>query len=192
MDRRTFDERRNDMAGRLVALLRGVNVGRAKRVEMAKLRVLVSDLGYADVKTLLNSGNVVFTSPKAVPREAASRIEKALAEKLGVSSRTVVLTAAELDRSIEENTLLDRADNLSRMVVAVPNDPSDLSNLAPLLRKDWGHDALAVGTRAAYLWCADGILASKLATEVQRVFGDGVTTRNWSTMVKLQALARGS
>lgn len=178
------------MAHRLVALLRGVNVGPSKRVEMAKLRALVTDLGYTEVKTLLNSGNVVFTSPKAAPREAAFRIEKALVDGVGVSARVVVLTAAELDRSIAENSILDRADNLSRMVVAVLNDPADLSRLAPLLEKDWGGDALAIGTRAAYLWCGQGILASKLAAEVQRTLGDAVTTRNWATMVKLQALAR--
>ena len=50
------------MASRQIALLRGINVGRAKRVEMAILRDLFTSLGYGDVCTLLNSGNVVFTA----------------------------------------------------------------------------------------------------------------------------------
>ena len=67
------------MAGRHVALLRGINVGTAKRVAMADLRALVEGLGYGDVSTLLNSGNVVFTVPaKAAKTSPATRIEQAL------------------------------------------------------------------------------------------------------------------
>jgi uncharacterized protein (DUF1697 family) len=178
------------MAHRLVALLRGVNVGPSKRVEMARLRALVSDLGFTEVSTLLNSGNVVFTSAKTGAREAASRIEKGLVEKLGVSCRVIVLHSSELDTAMAENPLLPKADNLSRMMVAVLNDPADRSKLAPLLKEDWGSDALAVGTRTAYLWCGEGILASRVATEVQRALGDSVTIRNWATMLKLQAVAK--
>jgi len=177
-----------------VALLRGVNVGAAKRVEMAKLRALVSELGYTEVSTLLNSGNVVFTavragSPRAGGRDAASRIEKAISENLGFSCRVIVITSSELDTAVAENPLLENMDNPSRMMVAVTADPADLSRLAPLLKEDWGGNALAVGSRAAYLWCPDGILASKLAAEVQRILGDGVTIRNWATMRKLRAMA---
>ena len=164
--------------------------GAAKRVEMAGLRAMVSDLGYTEVSTLLNSGNVVFTSAKTGAKEAASRIEKGLAEKLGISCRVIVLHSSELDTVMTENTILPKADNPSRLMVAVLNDPADRSKLVPLLKEDWGDDALAVGARAAFLWCAQGILASKLATEVQRTLKDGVTIRNWATMVKLQALAK--
>ena len=67
---------------RHVALLRGINVGRAKRVAMAELRALIEGLGYGDVRTLLNSGNVVFSASAATAGNAASRIEEALAKKL--------------------------------------------------------------------------------------------------------------
>ena len=74
------------MAGRYVALLRGINVGTAKRVAMAELRALVEELGYSEVRTLLNSGNVVFSAAKAEPRKAALRIQAALVlrDKVGV------------------------------------------------------------------------------------------------------------
>src|SRR5207247_1514794 len=91
------------MASRQVALIRGINVGRAKRVAMADLRVLVEGLGYGDVRTLLNSGNVVFTTPRAAPGNAAARIEKALATELGVSARVTVLTAKELADAVSAN-----------------------------------------------------------------------------------------
>ena len=84
------------MTGRYVALLRGINVGRAKRVAMADLRAVVEDLGYADVRTLLNSGNVVFTAPGSSAGDAAGRIGAALEAQLGISSRIVVLAARDL------------------------------------------------------------------------------------------------
>jgi uncharacterized protein (DUF1697 family) len=60
-----------------------------------------------------------------------------------------------------------------------------------MLKLDWGEDSLAVGRRAAYIWCADGILASRLFEAVSRAMGDAVTSRNWSTMKKLHAMTEG-
>src|SRR5882724_5563006 len=80
---------------RMAALIRGINVGTAKRVAMAELRAEIEALGYADVRTLLNSGNAVFTSPKDDAAKATAHIEKILAGPLKVPARVVVLTAAE-------------------------------------------------------------------------------------------------
>lgn len=176
-------------AGRQVALLRGINVGRAKRVAMADLRALVEGLGYGDVRTLLNSGNVVFTAPGVAPGAAAARIEEALVARLGVSSRVTVLTAAELAAAVTENPLLEVANDPSRLLVAFLAKPSDRSRLKPLVEQDWSPEVLSVGTRVAYIWCPEGILASRLPEAVGRALGDGVTTRNWATVTKLQALA---
>ena len=178
------------MANRRVALLRGINVGRAKRVAMADLRALLEGLGYGDVRTLLNSGNVVFTS-RAAPGAAAARIEKALTTGLGVSARVTVLTAADLADAVTENPLLEVADDQSRLLAAFLGNPADRAKLKPLLEQDWAPEALAVGTRVAYLWCADGILASRLLQAVGRALGDAVTTRNWATVLKLHALTDG-
>jgi len=177
------------MAGRQVALLRGINVGRAKRVAMADLRALVEGLGYGDVRTLLNSGNVVFTNPRGTPREAAARIEAALVARLGVSSRVTALSAEELAAAVAENPLLEVAVDHSRLLVAVLKDPADRRHLDALIGQGWAPEALAVGARVAYLWCPEGILASRLSEAVGRALGDAVTTRNWATVTKLHALA---
>jgi uncharacterized protein (DUF1697 family) len=176
--------------GQQIALLRGINVGRAKRIAMADLRALVEGLGYGDVRTLLNSGNVVFTVSGKVKSDAASRIETAIATQLGISSRVTVLTAAELDAVVEENPLLDIADDPSRLLVAVLNDKADRTRLEPLLKEDWAPDALALGERVAYMWCSGGLLESRLADTVGRVLRDAVTSRNWATILKLHALTR--
>jgi uncharacterized protein (DUF1697 family) len=172
-----------------VALIRGINVGKAKRIAMADLRALVEGLGYTNVRTLLNSGNVVFTAPRAVPTVGA-RLEAALADQLGVSARFTVLTASELATAVRENPLLKVADNPSRLLVAVLRDPADRSKLTSLAKQDWTPEALAVGTRVCYLWCADGILASRLGAAVNKTLGDAVTARNWATMLKLHELTK--
>jgi uncharacterized protein (DUF1697 family) len=173
---------------RQVALIRGINVGRAKRVAMADLKLLLEDFGYTGVRTLLNSGNVVFTTPNDTPTVAAARIEKALVLRLNVEARVVVLTAPEMARVIADNTLLDVADDPSRLLVAVPVVARDLSKLGSLLAEDWDDDALALGKHAAYLWCSGGILESRLLKSVSRALKDAVTTRNWATILKLHEL----
>jgi len=182
--------KRGTPGGRLVALIRGINVGRAKRVAMADLRALVEDLGYGDVRTVLNSGNIVFDTLARKPAEAAARIEEGLTTRLGVSARVVVLTAEELAAAVADNPLLEIASDPSRLLVSVLGNPADRSRLAPLTKRDWSPDALAVGSRVAYLWCSQGILASPLAETVGRVLGDGATARNWATITKLHEIAR--
>jgi uncharacterized protein (DUF1697 family) len=182
------------MAGKdtRVALIRGINVGKAKRVAMADLRAELERIGYGDVRTLLNSGNVVFTVPAKRKGDPAARVEEVLEKRLRVPARVIVLTAAELAAAVDGNPLLDRAESdPARFLVAALAERVDRKGLAALARQDWAPDAFALGKRVAYLWCADGILVSKLLAPFNRATGDGATTRNWTTMVKLRALAEG-
>lgn len=175
------------MPGRHVALIRGINVGRAKRVA-AELRVMMADLGYRDVRTLLNSGNIIFTVPPKTKADPATCIEQALASRLGVSARVTVLSAAELAATIADNPLGEIADNSSRLLVFVLTHPPDRSKLLHLTEQKWAPEAIAIGRRAAYLWCPAGIIDSALAAAISRILGDAVTSRNWATMTKLHAL----
>jgi uncharacterized protein (DUF1697 family) len=177
------------MAERRIALIRGINVGRAKRVAMADLRAMMEELGHRDCRTLLNSGNAVFTAAgRETPAKSAARLEQALASKLGVSARFVVLTAGDLATVIKENPLAKVAGDPTRFLVAFVQDPAALAVLKPLTKQDWKPEALAVGTRAAYLWCPTGILESRLIPAAGKALGDAATTRNWATVAKIQAL----
>lgn len=158
---------------------------------MADLRALLEELGYSDVRTLLNSGNVVFTGSGRTLDAAASRIERALVGRLGVSSRVTVLTAEELAAVVADNPLLDVAKDPTRLFVSFLTNPSDRTRLAPLIGQDWGSDVLALGQRVAYLWCPDGLLESRLTESVGRLLGDAVTIRNWATVTKIHAVAKG-
>ena len=174
-----------------VALLRGINVGTAKRIAMADLRKLVGALGYGDVRTLLNSGNVVFTASRGSPGDTAARIEKAIAARLGVTTRVTVLKGNEVAAAVRDNPLASIADDESRLLVMASPDPKDLARLKPLLEKRWAPEVLALGPRVAYLWCAGGILKSRLWAAANRSLEDTGTARNLATMKKLLALIEG-
>jgi uncharacterized protein (DUF1697 family) len=173
---------------RHVLLLRGVNVGGHKRVPMSDLRQLLGRMGHTKVRTLLNSGNAVFDAPESSsPAQLASTIEAAIETTFGFTSRSFVLTSAALDVIVRENELAGRVDNPSRLLVAFLASPANRKDLAPLAAREWGADALAVGSRAAYLWCPAGMLESPLPDAVGRAVRGEVTTRNWATVLKLQA-----
>jgi len=170
-----------------IALLRGINVGRAKRVAMEDLRGLFAGLGCRDVTTLLNSGNVVFLGPAAL---SEARIEKAFAERFGFSSRITVVEGSELIAAVEENSIAEIPDP-SRFLVAFPKSSEAFDRLRLLEKQAWHPDILAIGTRAAYLWCHEGVLDSPLNKAVAKALGDSVTARNWTTILKLRALVVG-
>lgn len=173
--------------GARVALIRGINVGRARRLAMADLRRLMEEEGLRNVRTLIASGNAVFDAGRTTAPTAARRIEAALVRH-GVPARAVVLTAAELATVIAENPL-PGADQPSRLFVAVFLPGADRAALAPLLRRDWGPERIAVGSRAAYFWCPLGSAASDLVPAVTRVVGDQITVRNWATITRLHQMA---
>ena len=174
---------------RQIALLRGVNVGRAKRIAMADLRTVLGDLGFSGVRTLLNSGNAVFDCPAAEAARSAMRIEEALVLKLGVPARVTVLDAQQLAEVVAANPLLDLATDPARLMVAVLSNPAYHIKLEALAHQQWQPEAFALGQWAAYIWCCDGVLASRAAAAMGNLLGDAVTTRNWSTITKLHSLA---
>lgn len=174
-----------------IALLRGVNVGTAKRLRMADLRALLERLGFLDVRTLLNSGNVVFTLPKGSRGDAAVAIEKAIASQLGVSTRVTVLTGKEVAAAVRSGGIGKMAADPSRHLVLVLRTPNVKPRLKPLLERRWVPEALSLGTRVAYLWCPNGIIDSPLWAAVSRVVGEDGTARNMATMRKLLALVEG-
>jgi len=171
-----------------VALFRGINVGRAKRIAMADLRALLESLDYGDVRSLLNSGNVVFAATKGSAPSHAKAIRAAVAARLGVDALVIVKSAQEIAAIVAGNTLADSASDASRLLVAMTQDDKSLAGIQTLAQADWGSEALHLGPHAAYLWCADGILESKAAVALLKGLADQGTTRNWATLEKIAAM----
>jgi uncharacterized protein (DUF1697 family) len=173
---------------RYVALFRGINVGKAKRIAMADLRELLATLGYTDVATLLNSGNAVFTAAKTMPNaKLAARIRAAVRETLGVDAHVVVKSEVDIAAIAKGNTLQSIATNPSRLLVVMTDDDESLVSVKPLAKQLWGEEKVHVGAQAAYLWCANGILESRAAAVLLGKLGNTQTTRNWATLGKIHA-----
>ncbi len=177
-----------------VALFRGINVGKAKRIAMADLRALFAEHGARHVATVLNSGNVVFRAPPAVAR--AARFEKAVAQELGVSSRVTLVPAANLAATIAAHPLREVATDPARLLVGWLADDAAATRAAvrALADGDWAPEAFVAGAGGSgpgvvWLWCPAGVLAGRLWNAVDRALGDRVTARNWATVQKLHAAA---
>lgn len=175
-----------------VALLRGVNVGKGKRVPMAELRALLADLGHEDVVTILNSGNAVFRARGGASARHAAAIASAIEERLGVDVPVIVKSARELASIVDACPIAtDDASRHARLLVAFVQNAKALSGLtaiAPLVKPP---ERFEIGAGAAYLFCANGILASKAGEALLGKAGRSATTRNWATVLKLHALASG-
>lgn len=174
-----------------VALLRGVNVGKAKRVPMADLRALLSGLGYTGIKTLLNSGNAVFRAAKGSPAKHAAGIAAAISARLKVEVPVIVKSAKEVAAVISESPIRAEAEQHSRFLVAFVQDARAVSGLAAIKSLVIPPERFAIGKHAGYLLCARGILESKAGVALLGKAGRAATTRNWATVLKLQALASG-
>jgi uncharacterized protein (DUF1697 family) len=173
---------------RFVALFRGINVGKAKRIAMADLRALLESLGYTQVQTLLNSGNAVFEADGESGDKHARGIRDAVAKQLGVDALVVVKSAREIAAVVAGNKLACVATDASRLLVAVTTQASGLKDIEALGRTGWGDEEIVVGKHAAYAWCPPGILKSKAGTALLKELGETGTTRNWATIEKLHAL----
>lgn len=174
---------------KFIALLRGVNVGKAKRVPMADLRTLLGDLGYTRVATLLNSGNAVFEAKKGTSAKHAADIATAIASKLKVEVPVIVKSAKELSAIVADNTLAKVASDHSRLLVAFVQDPKALAGMAAIQELVVPPEKFKLGKGAAYLHCASGILESKAGKALLGKQGKAATTRNWATVLKLHALS---
>jgi len=173
---------------RYVALFRGINVGKAKRIAMADLRALLDKLGYADVATLLNSGNAVFTGNAEPAATHATRIREAVRTKLGVDALVIVKSAKDVAAIVAGNALGKIATDDSKLLVALTNDTRGLAKVKQLTREHWGAEKMHVGKHAGYVWCANGILESKAAVALLKGLEDTGTTRNWGTLNRIHAL----
>jgi uncharacterized protein (DUF1697 family) len=173
---------------RHVALMRGINVGKAKRIAMADLRALAEGLGYTEVATLLNSGNLVFSAAARSGATAAACIQACIDSELGVACKVTVLSAPQWQAVLDDNPLTGMMTDPSRLLVAVWRDSAGREATERFMQQDWAPDAVACGRHAAYLWCSEGILASRAAVALDRQLRDGITSRNWATALKIQAL----
>ena len=175
-----------------VALLRGINVGGNRKVPMARLREVVSEAGFGDVRTYIQSGNIVVTSPSRSVAAITGRLEEAIAGAFGFSVPVVVRSAAQLDAVLAGNPFLvprprAGAEHLHVMFLSGVPDPPRVAALDP---ERSPHDEFELRGQELYLHCPRGVADSKLTNDyLVRTLGVQATGRNWRTVTALHELA---
>lgn len=174
-----------------IVLLRGVNLGSRNRVAMPKLRELLTEAGFDDVSTYVQSGNVVLSSGSSSDRVART-CRRVIADGFGLDIDVLVRTRAQLAAVVRRNPLGDVASNPKRYQVSfLAAKPAkrvlrELEELAAPSER-----VVAIG-REIYAWHPAGVARSKLwARLAGQQLGEVATARNWTTVTKLLELAEG-
>jgi len=172
---------------RYVALLRGINVGKAHQLPMPALKELLEREGHENVRTHLRSGNVVLDSALA-EEELAAGLEKAIAAEFGFGVPVVVRTGAELAEIVAADPFGPVATDRSRCSVTFLPAPPDPDLVAALPEADGG--AYEIRGRELHLWLPEGLTNSPMGSwRWDRLLGVAGTNRNWNTVAKLAELA---
>ncbi len=175
-----------------IALLRGINVGGKRKVLMKDLKALFEKLGYTDVVTYIQSGNLIFDSNDALDTiQIASKIEKAILKTYGFEVPVVVITANDIKQAAEANPFL-KMENVSTdqfhvtFLQGIPNS----EHLVKIATYSTGSDQFIIRDQIVYLCCQGKYHKSKLSnTFFETKLKVSATTRNWKTVLKLVDLS---
>jgi uncharacterized protein (DUF1697 family) len=176
-----------------IALLRGINVSGHNKIPMSELRSLCAELGWEDVQSYIQSGNLVFQS-QSTPTKLETELEQAIERRFGLSIQIIVRAAAVWPDYVRDNPYLDASESEPNAVMLV------LSKLAPkedavekLQERAVTKERIVQIGDALWLHYAAGVAKSKLSPALlARFVGSPVTMRNWRTVLKLHEMARPS
>ena len=171
--------------GVYVALVRGVNVG-GRTLAMAQLRAICTDLGYEDVATYIQSGNVVLRADAVRARDMAGDLADAIRDRAGMQVAVIVREARQLRAVCEANPFAERSDQGRLYVTFLAGLARDVE-----ISPDAGPpDEFVAGDGVVYVWCAGGYGRTILNNQFfERRLGVSATTRNWRTVSRLAEMA---
>jgi uncharacterized protein (DUF1697 family) len=174
-----------------LALLRGINVGGRKQVAMTDLRDLLTQLGFADARSLLQSGNLVFRTRARTDAQLERLLEAEAARRLALETDFFVRTAAEWKAVLAHNPFPREAERDSgHLVVMLLKAAPDAGDVEKLQAAVTGPEVIRADGRHAYIVYPNGLGRSRLTNAlIERKLGTRATGRNWNTAMKLGALA---
>ncbi len=172
--------------GTFVALLRGINLGSANRLAMKDLVGLFEKAGCVDVKTYIQSGNLVFCSSAAVAKRIAEQIRADIERRFGMRVPVVLRTAEELRAVVRDNPFLAAGADEDKCHVMFLAEKPDKKACASLDPQRSPPDAFVVKGREVYLFLPNGMARTKLSNGYfDSKLATVSTARNWRTVMKL-------
>lgn len=179
--------------GTHVALLRGINVGGKNKLPMRELTAIFTALGASDVRTYIQSGNVVFSAPARLVGTFATRVTEAIAREHGLTVPVVLRTASELSKIAAAHPMEREATDPKHLHVAFLAEAPTRAALAQLQPDRSPPDRFVVRGRDIFLFFPNGVARTKLTNAwFDRTLGTTSTVRNWRTVGELVAMATGS
>jgi uncharacterized protein (DUF1697 family) len=177
--------------GLQIALVRGINVGGHKQVAMAELRDLLTRLGFADARSLLQSGNLVFRSGAQTGPQLERLLEAEAEKRLGLHSDFFVRAAAQWKTIVADNPFRREAErDPGHLMVVFLKDAPEAEAVKALQAGITGPEVVRAKGRQAYIVFPDGVGRSRLTHAlIEKKLGTRGTGRNWNTVMKLGALA---
>ena len=173
-----------------IALIRGINVGGSHLLPMKDLKLLFEQHGCDEVKTYIQSGNVVFRSTDANAGRLARRVTAAVAKARGFEPRLLVLTRRELERAAAGNPFPQADDNPASVHLFFLAEAAKSADVTSMNALKTATEQFALKGRVLYLHTPDGLGSSRLAARVERLLGVDATARNWRTVTTLLELSR--
>ena len=175
--------------GRFVALLRGINVSGHNKVPMAELRALAEEIGLADVRTYIQSGNLFFSADKQDGLE--EKLETAI-ERRFIPVPVIVRSAAEWARYPASNPFPEAAEaEPNRVMMMLSKAPPKPDAVAALQERARDGERIASAGGALWIHYPDGAGTSRLSPSlIDRLIGSPATARNWRTVLKIQEMLR--
>ncbi len=173
-----------------IALLRSINLAGRNKVKMVDLRALVSELGFIDVRTVLQSGNLIFESDAQSPAQIEEILKEAVEDRLGLKTEIFVRTAKEWAATVDANSFPKEAESdPAHLVVVFLQGAPDRKNIAALESAIVGREVFHAKGRQLYIVYPDGIGRSRLTNSlIERKLNTNGTARNWNTMLKVASL----
>jgi uncharacterized protein (DUF1697 family) len=171
-----------------IGLLRGINVG-GKVLKMADLIQAIAGLGLSDVRTYLQSGNLVFRAPMAGDDTLAARISRAIEDRQKMDVHVLIRTAREWDDVIDNNPFPEATELPKTLHAFILDRQPDKGKVEDLQSKDFGSEAWKIVGDTLYLHTPDGFGKSKLGNAIERLLKVPMTGRNWNTVLALRQMA---
>ncbi|WP_223845476.1 DUF1697 domain-containing protein [Flavobacterium selenitireducens] len=174
-----------------IALLRGINVSGQKLIKMERLRESVATLGFEDVSTYIQSGNILFRYPETDVATLSRLISKAILSDFGFDVSVISIEAGELETAIAENPFSERTpENSPQPYVGFLSEIPSAEAVAALKESDFANDEFRVIGKRIYIWYGDSAGKTKLSnTVIERKLKVVSTARNWRTVHKLLELS---
>jgi uncharacterized protein (DUF1697 family) len=170
-------------------MLRGINLGPRRRVPMADLRALLVEAGYEDVRTYVQSGNIVLRSPRKAA-EVERELQTLISERFGFEVPVVVRSRAQLAAVVKADPLGEVADNPKRYQVSFLAEKPAADVIARLEEHAVESERVVAHGREIYAWHPDGVARSKLWNALAgKGLGVTATARNWTTVTTLLDMA---